>query len=164
MLLLHLILNRKLNFIFRNREACAIESAARQNPYRDIFVLFVSPVAYARNQLSSVIEALSTYPNVFMRNLNILTFSSNTPVQQLLNSGKIFKSKYRVAHLSDLIRLLTLYKFGGTYFDLDYVLLKSLDGLDRNFVGAQNATSIGNSVLSFSRNGNGHELLNTLLK
>ncbi|WRX23831.1 Glycosyltransferase [Theobroma cacao] len=39
-------------------------------------------------------------------------------------------------HLSDLIRLAVLYKYGGVYLDTDFIFLKDLSGL-RNAIGAQ---------------------------
>ena len=43
---------------------------------------------------------------------------------------------YAVAHLSDAIRYLVLFKYGGYYFDLDFIMTKPLGGL-RRFVGAE---------------------------
>ncbi|GKV21952.1 hypothetical protein SLEP1_g31871 [Rubroshorea leprosula] len=39
-------------------------------------------------------------------------------------------------HLSDLIRLAVLYKYGGVYLDTDFIFVKDLSGL-RNAIGAQ---------------------------
>lgn len=44
-------------------------------------------------------------------------------------------------HLSDLIRLAVLYKYGGVYLDTDFIFVKDLSGL-RNAVGAQSINQV----------------------
>ncbi|KAK7339860.1 hypothetical protein VNO77_20546 [Canavalia gladiata] len=65
-------------------------------------------------------------------------------------------------NLSNLIRLVVLYKYGGIYLDTDFVVLKPLTGL-RNSIGAQSMdvsnkhwTRLNNAVLIFDMN---HPLL-----
>ncbi|XP_058763308.1 uncharacterized protein LOC131636717 [Vicia villosa] len=65
-------------------------------------------------------------------------------------------------NLSNLIRLAILYKYGGVYLDMDFILLKPLNGL-RNCIGAQSMdlgfkhwTRLNNAVLIFDKN---HPLL-----
>ncbi|KAK9073057.1 hypothetical protein SSX86_007379 [Deinandra increscens subsp. villosa] len=64
-------------------------------------------------------------------------------------------------NLSNLIRLVVLYKYGGVYLDTDFVPLQDFSGL-RNAIGAQSATRLGNwtrlnnAVLVFDKN---HPLL-----
>ncbi|KAK1412416.1 hypothetical protein QVD17_33655 [Tagetes erecta] len=64
-------------------------------------------------------------------------------------------------NLSNLIRLVVLYKYGGVYIDSDFISLKDFSGL-RNSIGAQSAarsghwTRLNNAVLIFDKN---HPLL-----
>ncbi|CAJ2663236.1 unnamed protein product [Trifolium pratense] len=65
-------------------------------------------------------------------------------------------------NLSNLIRLVVLYKYGGVYLDIDFILLKPLIGL-RNCIGSQSMdygtkhwTRLNNAVLIFDKN---HPLL-----
>ncbi|XP_028799261.1 lactosylceramide 4-alpha-galactosyltransferase-like [Neltuma alba] len=65
-------------------------------------------------------------------------------------------------NLSNLIRLVVLYKYGGIYIDTDFIILKSFKGL-RNCIGAQSVnpvskhwTTLNNAVLVFDKN---HPLL-----
>ncbi|XP_047159816.1 lactosylceramide 4-alpha-galactosyltransferase [Vigna umbellata] len=60
-------------------------------------------------------------------------------------------------NLSNLLRLVLLYKFGGTYIDLDVIVLKSFSKL-RNTIGAQNFdvrtrkwSRLNNAVLIFDK-------------
>ena len=48
----------------------------------------------------------------------------------------IFNLSYSVSHLSDLVRYLILYNFGGTYLDLDALIIKPLPNLT-NFLGRE---------------------------
>ncbi|OVA02664.1 Glycosyltransferase [Macleaya cordata] len=65
-------------------------------------------------------------------------------------------------NLSNLLRLVILYKYGGVYLDTDFIVLKTFSGL-RNSIGAQsmdlearNWTRLNNAVLIFDKN---HPLL-----
>jgi lactosylceramide 4-alpha-galactosyltransferase len=104
------------------RQGCAIESAAKLNPNLKVFVLFVSPTFI--NNKSDVIKRLDMYSNVNFRHINFVNYSLKTPLQDFVTSNTIFTSHWPVSHTSDLLRFLTLWKFGGTYMDLDVVLMK----------------------------------------
>lgn len=104
------------------RQSCAIESAAKLNPNLKIFVLFVAPTFI--NYESRVLNSLSQYSNVNLRFINFIKYADNTPLQNFVTSNTIFTSNWPVSHTSDLLRFLTLWKFGGTYLDLDVVLMK----------------------------------------
>ncbi|KAI3893345.1 hypothetical protein MKX03_007426 [Papaver bracteatum] len=65
-------------------------------------------------------------------------------------------------NLSNLLRLVTLYKYGGVYLDTDFIVLKSFSGL-QNSIGAQSVdvqtkqwNRLNNAVLVFDKN---HPLL-----
>ena len=47
------------------------------------------------------------------------------------------KGQYFHVHLSDMLRLFVLYRFGGTYLDFDHIVLQSMRGLPLNTVGAE---------------------------
>lgn len=66
-------------------------------------------------------------------------------------------------HVADLLRVLSMYRFGGIYLDLDVVVLRSLEDLPPNFMGAQLNTSIGNSVLGLQPHGVGHRVAEQVL-
>lgn len=114
--------NHKNGINLNLRQGCAIESAANLNPNLQIFVLFVS--ASFLNNKSDVINTLNTYNNINLRYINLIKYSYNTPVHNFVISNTIFTSRWPVSHTSDLLRFLTLWKFGGTYLDLDVVLMK----------------------------------------
>lgn len=104
------------------RQGCAVESAAKLNPNLKIFVLFLA--SNIVNNKSDVITKLLTYSNINLRYLNFVKYALDTPLHDFVTSNAIFKSYWPVSHTSDLLRYLTLWKFGGTYLDLDVVLMK----------------------------------------
>lgn len=58
------------------------------------------------------------------------------------------KSKYFTSHLSDVLRFLTLWKFGGIYLDMDMIVLKSLENFDANFACAESEVFVNAALLS----------------
>lgn len=114
--------NHKNGIHLSLRQGCAIESAANLNPNLKIFVLFVS-ASFVNNE-STVINTLNTYRNINLRYIDFKRYSDKTPLQDFVRSNTIFTSHWPVSHTSDLLRFLTLWKFGGTYLDLDVVLMK----------------------------------------
>ena len=46
--------------------------------------------------------------------------------EDFFNSSILAQSHHRAVHTADAIRLLLIYKFGGFYLDLDYVVLRDL--------------------------------------
>lgn len=114
--------NHKNGYNLNLRQGCAIESAANLNPNLKIFVLFVAP-SFISNE-SNVIQKLNTHKNVYFRHINFVNYTYKTPLQNYVATNTIFTSQWPVSHASDLLRYLTLWKFGGTYLDLDVVLMK----------------------------------------
>lgn len=149
------------------RQACAIESAAKLNPTYDVFVLFAAPVGFpngSRDSISPIFEALLTYQNVHFRNLNLWTYGLDTPLEKLILNNELFMSQYLNSHVSDFLRYLTLYKYGGTYIDLDVVVQTSLDTLPPNYAGAESSHFVAAGVINFQHDGIGHEIADLCVK
>ena len=51
-----------------------------------------------------------------------------SPMEDWYKKGQWRDSKWRVQHMSDYIRMVSLYKAGEMYLDLDIVTIKSYDG------------------------------------
>lgn len=147
------------------RQSCAIESAALTNPNFDIFVLFASPVAAIDpKNISQRISALLQYPNVFLRHNDLWKYTKDTPAQQWFESGVLFQSQFLTAHLSDFLRLMTLWRFGGIYMDLDVIVKESFDNVPLNFAGAESEDVVANGVMSYDSNGFGHYIVDMMLR
>lgn len=105
-----------------NRQACAIESAARWNPDRDIFVLFPSQIGFSELYSSSIMHSLRFYRNIYFRRVNYQNYGLSSPAEDLLESDQIFLSNFLTETLSDILRFVTLYRFGGIYLDTDVIV------------------------------------------
>lgn len=148
------------------RQACAVESAALMNPNKTIYLLYASPGKFYDDKSESdrLIQNLWSYPNIKILHFNLEKFIRGTPVEKLWKNGEIQKSPFAVSHISDMLRLLALWKWGGIYLDLDVVVIKSLDPLFLNFAAAESEQYVVGGVLSFSRDGLGHKHVSSCLQ
>ncbi|CAG9865108.1 unnamed protein product [Phyllotreta striolata] len=143
-----------------SRQACAVESAARTNPNYDVYLLFTSPglLKFEGDESDDILKALSTYDNIKMFHLDYEKYTKGTPLENLYTSGKIEDSIYAQSHASDVLRYLTLWKYGGIYLDLDVIVTKSLEDIQPNYAGIESNKNVAAGVLSFDSTGKGHEM------
>lgn len=135
------------------------------NPNRDVFILFAAQVGIPSDDLSSsMFKALTSYPNINFRSVDWYNYAIHTPAEGWINKDIILTSPYYIAHLSDFIRLVTLYKYGGIHFDLDFIIKKSLEDMPENFAGAERNDSISNAVVGFQSNNIGHKIVEMILR
>lgn len=100
--------NKSLDEVsINNRQACSIESAALMNPNAHVAVILVTDLHLRRTK---TVEALMKYPNIRFYRLGLVEFSSNSPVEQWLESGAMYDTKYPVETISDMVRLLLLWR------------------------------------------------------
>ncbi|XP_030556651.1 lactosylceramide 4-alpha-galactosyltransferase-like isoform X2 [Drosophila novamexicana] len=149
------------------RQACAIESAALHNPTFEVFVLFAGPTySYPENSSQHqqpIIDAILSYKNVQLRQLNLRRYATGTPIEDWVKYGELFSSRFPIHHVSDLLRLITLYRYGGIYLDMDVVLLRSMEDVPLNYAGVESYTHVANGVLSMAPTGFGHEFAKSCL-
>ncbi|KAF4520001.1 hypothetical protein B566_EDAN007149 [Ephemera danica] len=120
--------------MIKPRFVCGVESAARVYTNADVYLL----VAYTSDELqvekNEVLrKVLRNYSNIQILFVDFNLLFTDTPLENFYKSGKLNSSKYRAAHTSDVLRFLTLWLYGGKYFDLDIITVKNLTGLD-NFI------------------------------
>lgn len=63
-----------------------------------------------------------------------------------------------ISHISDFLRFITLWRFGGTYLDTDTITLKSLEFLPSNYAGIESKFNVAAGVINFAHDGFGHQL------
>ena len=63
--------------------------------------------------------------------------SQCSPAASFFSSPRLASSEYSAVHTADALRLLLVYKYGGFYLDLDYVVLNSLSHYNNIVVGNQ---------------------------
>lgn len=158
--------NENKTFNLTARQACSIESAGKSssfpfllgnqifdsflaftNPDKNVFVLFSYEVQ--DTNWNGVIEALRLYKNVHFYELDILQYSKDSPLETWFKSGKIFDSQFIVQHVSDILRILTLWKYSGTYFDLDVIVKKPIKVT--NFACIQNDGLINSAIVNLDK-------------
>ncbi|XP_041449801.1 lactosylceramide 4-alpha-galactosyltransferase-like [Drosophila obscura] len=165
--------NKEYNHLMKlnARQACAIESAALHNPNSQVFVLFVdrkyrllvdSNGGNRWNQ-QPFIDAILSYKNVNLRRLNLWRYTADTPMEEWLKDGNLFGSQYMVSHISDFLRYLTLYRYGGLYLDMDVVVLQKMEDLPPNYTGAESDSTLGAGVMRLAATGFGHEIAKSCL-
>lgn len=144
------------------RQLCAVESAAKNSPNWNIYVLFAANIGFLNDTSSTeykMLDAvLSTYTNIKFLRLNITNYGNGTPLSDWMRDGKMFDSDYINSHLSDVLRYLTLYKYGGTYLDLDVVVLKNLDEAGVNYSGAESNEDVAAGFMNMEPTGFGHQV------
>ncbi|XP_030556653.1 lactosylceramide 4-alpha-galactosyltransferase-like [Drosophila novamexicana] len=150
------------------RQACAIESAALHNPNFQVFVLFAGPtyrhLSNSSQRQQPIIDAILSYKNVQLRQLNLWRYAAGTPIEEWLKDGRLFRSSYLFSHISDFLRFLTLYRYGGIYLDMDVVMLRSMEDVPPNFTGAESNTHLAAGVMSLAPTGFGHEIAESCLR
>ncbi|CAG0915855.1 unnamed protein product [Notodromas monacha] len=131
------------------KQLCAIESAALHHPKRPVIVA----VRYHHLQLPCSAETWTkTYPNVQFIPLDIFEWMEGTVVKLWLSKGMLQKSRFKTAHTSDILRYVTLFKYGGLYLDTDVIVMRPMDDL-LNAVGLEGYTPSGaaNGVMAFTK-------------
>lgn len=108
--------------------------------------MFLTKTNVVRLNHSSLIDAITAYSNVHLRLLNLFEFSRNTPLETFIHTDKLDKSKFQVSHTSDVLRILTLWKYGGTYLDLDVIVLRNTS--QKNFACREDGKIINGAVLN----------------
>ncbi|XP_063897391.1 lactosylceramide 4-alpha-galactosyltransferase [Helicoverpa armigera] len=144
------------------RQACSVEAAARAHPEHIIYVLFSCPVTNCA-QKTTCLATLLEFPNVKFLRVDITEFSKGTAVQSIvLNDIKL--SQYPIQHAADILRILTLNKWGGMYLDTDMIVTRSLEHLPKNFVAKENLDDVASGILSFAKDGIGANITNKILE
>ncbi|CAF4041410.1 unnamed protein product [Rotaria sp. Silwood2] len=151
------LINTKLKIFFvqtsenediLSRHACSIESAARLHSNGIIFVLMRSK--YIHLKKGSYIH-LRSYNNIYFVHFNEQDIYFGTSLIRLNKTKrKQYIHYFSISHMSDFIRTALLYKYGGIYFDLDVIPLKSFHRFS-NTVGLETNDGVNVAVLVFEK-------------
>ena len=93
------------------RQSCAVESAAKNNPTRAVQIFMSTDHV---NYSSPWIRALEHYSNVAVILVDEEEYFYQSPFEDWYQRGEWKKSRFRKEHMSDYIRILSLYK--GFFF------------------------------------------------
>ena len=142
------------------RQACAIESLARLNPNTSVHLLMTNTnadVDYNSPILKTLVDNFPTNFNVTV--INVGDYITDTPLAHWYFCTNWNYGPYPVTHFSDALRFLTVYEFGGYYFDLDVVNIRPVDSL-RNFFVAEDRIKIASNAFHCDR---GHRFMQLAL-
>ncbi|XP_069685756.1 lactosylceramide 4-alpha-galactosyltransferase-like [Periplaneta americana] len=140
------------------RQACTVESAAMMNPDATVYLLYTCPINGQLGESSTYVTELFTYPNVRIWQLDIPSFLRDTPLRDWDFREHLGASNWPVEHASDVLRFVSLWKYGGTYLDLDVLVLKSLQDLQTDFVVKESNDFLASCVLRFGIEGIGQAI------
>jgi hypothetical protein len=106
------------------REACAVVSAANTNPDTKVYLLYTCSIVGTLSDSPEYVKQMLSYPSVRIWKLVVADFIKGTPLENWDFMGKIRSSNWPSEHASDILRYTVLWKYGGTYLDLDFVMQK----------------------------------------
>lgn len=130
------------------RHACSIESAARLHENGSIFVLMRNE--YVETKRGSY-RHLRSYSNVHFLHFNEQEIYAGTALRQLNRTKrKELIHYFSISHMSDFLRTALLYKYGGIYFDLDVIPLRSFHSFI-NTVALESSETVNVAVLAFEK-------------
>ena len=115
------------------------------NPNLTVYLLMTGDVDLTAPTVKTLVDA---YANLRIRRIHLGDYIAKTPLAHWYFCTTWNYGPWAVSHLSDGLRFLTLYKFGGYYFDLDVVQMRPVTSLT-NFVVAEDGKKVGSSALHF---------------
>ena len=127
------------NFSLRYRRT--VESTLKFHPAACLFVYSPTlPPDYFQNFWDLGYNVIVVRPDVHQ-------LLRGTPAEAWLdNLDKWKNGKYFFSHITEIIRLATLYKYGGVYLDTDVIVMRELDKL-RNCLGTELAGAHGEAKI-----------------
>lgn len=146
-----------------SRQACAVESAARAHPRRHVYVLFNAPISDLVYQRSCIAK-LRYFPNVKFARVHLAEYARKTPLESMMANSPFAESKWRVEHTADVLRFLTLYKWGGVYLDTDMIVVKSLTPLGHNWAAKEDDSLVNVAAIAISMDHLGRKFADAILK
>ncbi|KAM5173053.1 lactosylceramide 4-alpha-galactosyltransferase [Mantella aurantiaca] len=127
---------------------CAVESAARAHPKAKVTVLMKGLTSQSLQAKIFGISLLNCFPNVEFSPLDFKKLFNNTPLNTWYSKAESQKQFLDYPTLSDACRLAVLWKAGGIYLDMDFVILKNLENIT-NAMGMQSLYILNGAFLTF---------------
>lgn len=145
------------------RAACAVESAAKINPNWTVYLFFIDVIGYEKD-VGHLLDTILFQQNIKIIAISLEELSRKTPLYDWVKAGHYKESQYLVSHVSDLVRILVLYKFAGTYMDTDIISLKPVDQLGKNYATAQGYFEVVPGFMNFGDDQIGREMINKIIE
>ncbi|KAF9794778.1 hypothetical protein SFRURICE_017468 [Spodoptera frugiperda] len=148
----------------RPSEACAVEAAARAHPAREVYVLFTSPIVdYLKRNMRITSRKLRKFRNIKLLRIHLAEYSNGTIVESLLLNDLKYSS-YPERHTADILKILTLNKWGGMAVETNMIILKPFTRLPPNWILKENEIYVAPGIMQFSKNEFGLNVTSGILK
>ncbi|KAJ3211108.1 hypothetical protein HK099_008096, partial [Clydaea vesicula] len=141
------------------RYICSIESALSHNPDHEIYVYTPAPQNFSDEISAWRMSYPETFKKVHIQEINYDKFFENTPLQIWYEEKKHLKSWWVEQNLGNALRLAVIWKFGGTYLDLDIISVNSLKTISngkkeplKRFIAREETEQLNNAALRFPKN------------
>ncbi|XP_045604060.1 lactosylceramide 4-alpha-galactosyltransferase isoform X2 [Procambarus clarkii] len=135
---------------------CTVEAAALRHPDLPVTLFMTSPVI---RQSPLLLDLTTRFSNLRIFHLNLTQAFHGSRLEGWYTRRKWEDSQWPLSHLTDGIRWLLLWKYGGVYLDLDALVLRSLAHLP-NCAARESERYVAAGVLKFTR---AHPLLRACL-
>ena len=140
--------------------ACVAESAAAANPEWSIYLLFSYPLTDSLSK--RFLAELLTYPNINAARIHLDKYAKGTVLESILVND-IKKSKHPIVDASNMLKIVTLHRWGGITLDNDMLIIRSFDDLPSNWVVKVN-NELSSEALSVSKDDVGRNITGELMK
>nr|XP_027227983.1 lactosylceramide 4-alpha-galactosyltransferase-like [Penaeus vannamei] len=142
------------------RAWCSVESYTRENPNADVWYVMTSPIVNNTDTLPG--RLLDHYPNLHFVLADLDLIFNGTVLEEFFKSGRWHKNTpWPVIQLSDLLRVVLTWRFGGFYSDTDTVCIKNVSPLENSVVTSHSRRDhISNGVFHFKHH---HEFLTMVM-
>lgn len=119
------------------------------NPDRQIYFLIKTSLNFLDYPANHFVRSILSCPNVHLKYFNVFETAQRTPIERWIQNSTLFRSLSLNAHVSDVYRLIILWRYQGIYLDLDTLSLKNFDKVPMNFACIENekANKIGNAFM-----------------
>ncbi|XP_059474882.1 lactosylceramide 4-alpha-galactosyltransferase-like [Neocloeon triangulifer] len=145
------------------RQVCTLESFARLNPEFNLLMVFLKPAVRFREQENEALAAvLPHHTNIHLTTIDAKTAMDTSGFPEMHHL--VSQSGDYLRHLSNCVRLVLIWRFGGAYLDLDVISFKSLSPellQNPNLVAPMNSERLNNAFLQFRQ---GHPLVEGFIK
>lgn len=131
-------------------QVCSIESAARANPEWQVSVLFAGRLPKQCRRTVNF-TTLETYANIHLYRIHVKKFTDDTPFQGFFTSSSLDNSLHPVYHSADVLKYLTLHKWGGVFLDTNMMVSKPFDNLPLNWIARENAEELGTAAMALTK-------------
>ena len=138
-----------VNKYLTERQLCSIESAAKNNPNAIVNLFSINAKIHP--------VFLKKYPNIKIHKLVIDDILKDTPFEKWYKHKKevVLNGPYSVVHISDILRLALLWKYGGYYADFDTLTVRSIEPLLKypgvGYLFEAEKDSMNNAVMNFPK-------------